>query len=81
MQDYKINPNTKTGRIYKIAIGLLKNNPEGIQWTQLNNMIKEQDPTLHPKTINGCVWKRVEKFPNKVYKPNKGLFKHKRYKT
>jgi hypothetical protein len=70
-----INPNTKTGRIYLIAFDLLEKNPDGIQWSKLNTLIKETDPTLHPKTINGCVWKLIEKFPDKIYKPSKGLFR------
>jgi len=37
-------------------------------------LIQKAYPDFHPKTINGCVWKLVEKFPEKVYKPEKGLF-------
>ena len=38
-------------------------------------LIQEAFPDFHPKTINGCVWKLVDNFPDKVYKPEKGLFK------
>ena len=69
-----INPQTKTGRIYLYIFTLLEAHPEGIQWTTLNRMIEEKYPDLHPKTNNGCVWKLIKKFPDKVHKPAKGLF-------
>ncbi|MGA1771539.1 MAG: hypothetical protein ACO39T_04615 [Flavobacteriaceae bacterium] len=70
----KLNPNTKTGKIYLYIFELLETYPQGIQWTQLNRKIEEKYPDLHPKTINGCVWKLIEKFPDKVHNPAKGLF-------
>ncbi|MGD8373548.1 MAG: hypothetical protein PVI21_01675 [Candidatus Woesebacteria bacterium] len=80
MKDSSINPNTITGRIYATAIDLLNKNPNGMHWTDLLAKIKNSDPSLHPKTVNGCVWKLVEKFPNTVYKPEKGLFRLVKYK-
>jgi hypothetical protein len=80
MEDRHINPNTITGRINARALELLDQNPDGIRWTDLNKMIEESDPSLHPKSINGCVWKLVEKFPDKVYKSSKGLFRLTKYK-
>jgi len=72
---------TVTGRINTKAIELLEMHPEGMRWTDLATKIKESDDSLHPKTINGCIWKLVEKFPDKVYKPSKGLFRLLKYKT
>lgn len=69
-----------THRIRDIALTLLEKHPEGIRWTDLNALIKKKDPTLHPKTINGTVWKLIETFPEKVYKPEKGLFRLTKYK-
>lgn len=69
-----------TGQIYQTAIQLLEQHPEGIRWVDLNAMIAESDPSLHPKTINGCVWKLVEKYPEQVYKPKKGLFRLLKFK-
>lgn len=66
---------TITGQIYTTIFELLEQHPEGIRWTDLNAMIEEKHPTFHPKTINGCVWKLLEKYPDKVHKPEKGLFK------
>jgi hypothetical protein len=72
---YLMNTSTITGKIYLKIFDLLKAHPEGIQWTQLNKMLQEAYPDFHPKTINGCVWKVTEKFPDLVIKAEKGLFK------
>jgi hypothetical protein len=70
---------TITGRVYETALKLLEQHPEGIRWAELNRLIQEIDPRLHPKTINGCVWKLIEKYPDKVHKPSKGLFRLKKF--
>lgn len=62
------------------AFELLGAHPEGLRWSELLSKIKESDRTFHPKTVNGCVWKLVEKFPDKVYKPSKGLFRLVKYR-
>lgn len=80
MKDKRISPETITGRINQTALDLLENKPEGIRWTELQKQIKASDSKLHPKTVNGCVWRLVEKFPDKVYKPEKGLFRLTKYK-
>ena len=69
------NPTTITGQINQKAIELLEKHPEGIRWSEMLSLIQEAYPDFHPKTINGCVWKLVDNFPDKVYKPEKGLFK------
>lgn len=74
-----MNPNTITGRINQLALDLLDEHPEGIRWAELQRLILQKDPGLHPKTLNGCVWRLVEKFPDRVYKPEKGLFRLTKY--
>ena len=66
---------TVTGLIYEKALELLEQNPEGLSWTELRKQIEASDRAFHPKTVNGCVWKITEKYPDKVYKPSKGLFR------
>jgi len=61
------------------ALEIISSNPEGIRWVDLLKQIQASDPSLHPKTINGCVWKLAEKYPDKVYKPAKGVFKLLKY--
>ncbi len=69
-----------TERIYAIAFDLLEKHPDGLHWSELLSKITESDPSFHPKTVNGCVWKLVEKFPDWIYKPSKGLFCLLKYK-
>ena len=52
-----------------------------MHWSELIDKIKESDTTFHPKTVNGCIWKLIEKFPEKVYKPSKGVFRLIKYKS
>lgn len=70
-----------THRINAKAFELLEQHPEGLHWSELLSEIKASDPTFHPKTVNGCVWKLVERFPNKVYKPSKGLFRLRKFES
>ena len=70
-----------TERIYLKAFELLEKNKNGLRWSELLSKIKESDPTFHPKTVNGCIWKLVERYPDKVYKPSKGLFRLVKYKS
>ena len=75
-----MEPTTVTGRINAKALELLEKCPEGVRWSEMLVKIQKWGPTLHPKTVNGCVWRLVEKFPDKVYKPAKGLFRLLKYK-
>jgi hypothetical protein len=70
-----------THRINARALELLEQHPEGMRWSDLLAAIQESDPTFHPKTVNGCVWKLVEKYPDQVYKPSKGLFRLRKYES
>jgi hypothetical protein len=70
-----------TERINAIALELLEQNPEGLRWSELLSRIEASDQNFHPKTVNGCVWKLVERFPDKVYKPSRGLFRLLKYRS
>lgn len=72
---------TVTGRINAKALELLAQYPGGLRWIELCKQIEASDHAFHPKTVNGCVWKLTEKYPDKVYKPSKGLFRLLRYKS
>ncbi len=76
-----INSPKVTERINATAFALLDEHPEGLSWTELRTRIEGSDPGFHPKTVNGCVWKLVETFPDRVYKPSKGLFRLLKHKS
>jgi len=80
MRDIRINPSTITGRINTTALELLESYPEGLRWSELLLKIKESDSTFHPKTVNGCIWKLTERFPDKVYKSSEGVFRSIKFK-
>lgn len=75
------NKATITGRVYAAIFELLEAHPQGMRWVDLNAKVGEMDAGFHPKTINGCVWKLVEKYPDHVYKPAKGRFRLLKYKN
>jgi len=70
-----------THAINEKALEIIGNTPEGVRWTDLLKELEKYNPSWHPKTINGCVWKLVEKYPSEVYKPEKGLFRLVKYKN
>jgi hypothetical protein len=43
-------------RIRHLALELLKEQPEGIRYTDLVDQIAERDKTLHAKGIPGTIW-------------------------
>ena len=67
---------TKRELIEEKAIEFLLRKPKGIRTSQLVNALIESLPDVHPKTINGTVWKLPAKRPKEVYKPSRGLFRH-----
>lgn len=75
-----INSSKVTERINATALMLLDKHPDGLSWTDLRTRIEKSESKFHPKTVNGCVWKLVEKYPDRVYKPSKGLFRLLRHK-
>lgn len=75
-----MNPNTKTGQINIKIFELLKQHPQGLQWVELAKQVQASDQSIHPKTLNGCIWRLPITFPGKINKPSKGLFRLSVYK-
>ena len=67
---------TKRELIEVKAIELLKSNPQGMRTSQLIKALEDSLPDVHPKTINGTVWKLPVNRPEEVYKPGRGIFRH-----
>lgn len=81
MLEKGLNPDTKIGKIHSRIFELLENNPEGMQWVDLAKAVTESDPSIHPKTLNGCIWRLTETFPDKIHKPSKGRLQLTKYKN
>ena len=65
MNELGVNKSTITGQIFISIFEILEENlDKGINWTELNKILESKHPDFHPKTINGCVWKLIQKFQN-----------------
>jgi hypothetical protein len=62
-------------RIVAAAMKLLKRNPDGLQYSELTRLIAESDPSFNVNTIHGNIWNLDIRYPRKVYKPSRGLFR------
>ena len=69
-----------TERIKNAAFELLAGNPDGLRYSELVKHISEKDDKFNVNTIGGCIWDLDAHFPEKVYKPSRGLFRLKEYK-
>lgn len=70
-----MQPTKVTERIKAKALELLEQYPDGLRYSELHAKILETDGSFKPNTINGCIWNLDATFPEKVYKPSKGLFR------
>ena len=72
----KRNPESNTKRILEEAERVLKTHPDGIQYTDLCNAIKESNNSLNLKTIGAVIWKAPEQNPNVIKKISRGIYIH-----
>ena len=71
---------TITGQIRKIALDILAEKPEGVRYSNLQRKIFEQNDTFKSNTISGATWDLEVTFPDKVYKPDRGVFRLVKFK-
>lgn len=71
---------TITGQIRKIALEVLEEKPEGIRYSDLKRKILEQNNSFNPNTISGATWDLEATFPDKIYKPDRGVFRLLKFK-
>lgn len=64
-----------TEQIKKEALRFLGERPDGIRYAELVRLIQDATPTFKVNTIHGSVWDLDRRFPKKVYKPSRGLFR------
>jgi len=67
-------------KIESHAFDILEKFKDGIRFMELVRMINEKDNNLNINTIQGTIYNIHEKFPEKVYKPARGLFRLVKYK-
>ena len=61
-------------RIIAAALDLLRQHPDGVRWAELVHQIS-QDGSFNLNTVSGNLWNLDQRFPDKVYKPSRGLFR------
>jgi hypothetical protein len=67
---------TRRQEIKTVALEILKSNSSGIHYSELVRKIQERCPHIPINTIHGNVWNLEARYPNEVYKPAKGVFRH-----
>lgn len=75
-----MQPDKVTKRIKDKALELLEQFPKGLRYSELHAKISDSDPTFNANTVNGSIWNLDAIFPDKIYKPSKGLFRLLKYK-
>ncbi len=71
---------TISERIIETALELLDKNPDGLRYSELRDKILAIDSTFIANTINGSIWNLDARYPKRVYKPSRGLFRSAKYK-
>lgn len=67
-------------RIVEKAFQVLDGIPEGVRYSELVRRIIEIENSFKPNTVHGNVWNLDERFPDRVYKPSRGLFRLTKYR-
>src|SRR3989338_4442715 len=65
-----------SSQIKQKSLEIIKNNPQGIRYSQLLKMIVEAFPNVPSNTIRGAIWNLDATIPNEIYKADRGLFRH-----
>jgi hypothetical protein len=66
-------------RIIDSAIEILDRCPDGVRYSELVRQVSEGDPSLKINTVHGTVWNLDQQFPDRIYKPTRGLFRLTKY--
>jgi hypothetical protein len=64
-----------THQIRDLALKIIASNLGGIRYSALVKLIASQNPETPTNTIHGSVWDLATRYPDKVIKPSRGLFK------
>lgn len=67
---------TKREQIISSVIELLKQNPQGVRFSEIIRRVKELLPDANLNYINGILWDLDVQKPSEVYKADRGLYRH-----
>lgn len=62
-------------RIIARAFEVLESHPEGLRYSDLVRRIIQLDSSFKQNTVHGNVWNLDQEYPDRVYKPSRGLFR------
>ena len=62
-------------RIAEKAFAALEAAPEGLRYSDLVRAVMQEDGSFKQNTVHGNIWNLDERFPDRVYKPSRGLFR------
>jgi len=71
---------TRREQITSKAIQALKQNPNGMRYSELVRTLQQEFPSIPVNTIHGTIWDLDVRLPNEIYKPARGLFRHTSFK-
>lgn len=66
---------SRKAKITKQAMVTLENHPGGLRYSELVKALFEHFGNIPVNTIHGTVWNLHERYPDKTYKPSRGLFR------
>lgn len=72
---------TRKEKIRENAVEILKLNPDGLRYSELAKRISEIYNEIPIKTIHGSIWNLDSIYPDKVFKPSRGLFRLSEFKS
>jgi hypothetical protein len=67
-------------KIIRKAIEILENRPTGIRYAEFVRQIKNALPETAENTIRGTIWNLEVRVPESVFKPDRGVFLHTKYR-
>lgn len=67
-------------KIWKEAVLILNDAPNGIRYTELIKLIHEKLPEIPINTIHGTIWNLEVMLSDKVWKPARGLYLHSKFR-
>ncbi len=66
---------TKRQQIEAAALAILEQHPHGVGYAELKSLIQQAHPgAFNAHTVDGTIWNLDRKYPDRVAKPERGLF-------